>query len=48
MSVPIKVDEDLPAEIASLIAAAGHDSKTVYVQGHAGLSDDRLWPIVQN
>ena len=47
MPVPIKVDEDLPADIAGLLRAAGHDAKTVYVQGHTGLPDDQLWPKVQ-
>jgi hypothetical protein len=36
MPVPIKVDEDLPAEIARLASDAGHDATTVYAQGHTG------------
>jgi len=47
MPVPVKIDEDLPAEIASLVGAAGHDAKTVYVQRHTGLPDDQLWPKIQ-
>ena len=47
MPVPVKVDEDLPAEISNLVAAAGHDAKTVHVQGHSGLPDEHLWPTVQ-
>lgn len=47
MPLPVKVDEDLPAEVSTLIGAAGHDSKTVYVQGHTGLPDDELWPKIQ-
>ena len=47
MSVPVKVDEELPGDIASLCRAASHDATTVYLQGHSGLPDERLWPIVQ-
>jgi predicted nuclease of predicted toxin-antitoxin system len=47
MPVSVKIDEDLPAGIADLLTAAGHDAKTVYVQGHTGLPDDQLWPKVQ-
>src|SRR4051794_7357127 len=47
MAVPVKVDEDLPAEISDLITAAGHDAKTVFVQGDSGLPDDQLWPKIQ-
>src|SRR4051812_23395328 len=47
MSLSVKVDEDLPAEIATLLSAAGHDAKSVYAQGHSGLPDDQLWRIVQ-
>jgi hypothetical protein len=32
MPVPVKIDEDLPAGIASQLTTAGHDAKTVYVQ----------------
>ena len=47
MPVPVKVDEDLPADIASLVSAAGYDATTVYGQGHTGLPDEQLWPKVQ-
>ena len=47
MAVAVKVDEDLPTEIASLVEASGYSAKTVYVHGHSGMSDDRLWPIIQ-
>ena len=40
MPVPVKVDEDLPADIASLVSAAGYDATTVYGQGHTGLPDE--------
>lgn len=42
MPVPVKVDEDLPADIALLVSAAGHDAATVYAQGHTGLPDVQL------
>jgi hypothetical protein len=47
MPVRIKIDEDLPAEIASWLGAAGHDAQTVYLQGHTGLPDQQLWPSEQ-
>ena len=47
MPVSVKVDEDLPGDIAGLCIAVGHDATTVYLQGHSGLPDDQLWPIVQ-
>ena len=47
MPVPVKVDEDLPAEIAGLVDTAGHDAKTVYALGFGGLPDDQLWPRIQ-
>ena len=42
------MDEDLPREIADLLTVAGHDPVTVVGQGRQGLSDDELWPRVQN
>ncbi len=47
MAVAVKVDEDLPGDIASLCSAAGYDATTVYLQGHHGLPDKQLWPKVQ-
>jgi predicted nuclease of predicted toxin-antitoxin system len=47
MPIAVKVDEDLPAEIADLVRTADHDAKIVCDQGHTGLSDDQLWPKVQ-
>src|SRR4051794_16622474 len=47
MPVPVKVDEDLPGEISDLLGAAGHDAKTVYIQGHSGLPGEQLWPRIQ-
>jgi predicted nuclease of predicted toxin-antitoxin system len=47
MSMQVKVDEDLPGEIARLCEAAGYPASTVYSQGHSGMPDDQLWPIIQ-
>jgi predicted nuclease of predicted toxin-antitoxin system len=47
MSFAVKVDEDLPSEIADLACAAGYDARTVYAQGHSGMSDELLWPKIQ-
>ncbi len=47
MAVRVKVDEDLPTDIAHLVRAAGYDADTVYAQGHSGTPDDKLWPLVQ-
>jgi predicted nuclease of predicted toxin-antitoxin system len=48
MPALVKVDEDLPGEVATILGAAGHDARTVYEQGHSGLADKHLWPIVQD
>lgn len=37
-----KIDEDLPAEIAQMLRAAGHDAATVAEQRMVGTPDDRL------
>ena len=47
MAVRVKVDEDLPTDIADMLRAAGYDAETVHAQGHSGLPDDQLWPQVQ-
>lgn len=43
MAIPVKVDEDLPAEISDLVRAAGHDATTVFSQGLTGFADEQLW-----
>ena len=48
MGVRIKVDEDLPVEVASLFVGLGHDAVTVAAQGWQGLADELLWPRVQS
>jgi predicted nuclease of predicted toxin-antitoxin system len=44
----VKIDEDLPRQIADLVAARGYDAATVVGQGWQGVSDDDLWPRVQD
>jgi predicted nuclease of predicted toxin-antitoxin system len=44
----VKIDEDLPRQIADLVAARGYDAATVMGQGWQGASDDELWPRVQD
>ncbi|MBI5763200.1 MAG: DUF5615 family PIN-like protein [Planctomycetes bacterium] len=47
MGIRIKVDEDLPSDIAAMLRAAGHDAVSVVEQGLTGTADEALWPIVQ-
>lgn len=42
-----KVDENLPSEVAADLAAAGHDSQTVYDEGLVGSADPALVSVVQ-
>ena len=44
----VKIDEDLPRQVADLVASRGYDAKTVVGQGWQGMSDDELWPRVQH
>jgi predicted nuclease of predicted toxin-antitoxin system len=39
--MPFKLDENLPAEAATLLQAAGHDVQTVHTEGLAGAADSR-------
>lgn len=48
MSIRIKVDEDLPAEVAYALRNGGHDVLTVIDEQLRGIPDDRLWRIVQD
>jgi predicted nuclease of predicted toxin-antitoxin system len=43
----LKVDEDLPRQIAEALNARGHDARTVLEQGWNGASDDVLWRRIQ-
>jgi predicted nuclease of predicted toxin-antitoxin system len=45
--VRLKVDENLPNEIANLFNDDGHDAVTVADQGWEGLADDELWQHIQ-
>ena len=47
MPPQVKVDEDLPAEVAELCAAAGYPATTVRAQGWSGLQDAPLWARIQ-
>lgn len=48
MTAQLKVDEDLPCEIADLLSAHGHDVVSVAARGWTGTPDVALWPLVQN
>lgn len=47
MPPQVKIDEDLPEEVATIFAAAGYEAVTVRSQGWGGLLDEELWPRVQ-
>jgi hypothetical protein len=47
MNVRVKVDEDLPRQMADLFTECGYDATTVVGQRWQGLSDAELWPRVQ-
>ena len=47
MSSRVKIDEDLPSQIAELFAARGYDARTVVGQGWQGLPDEILWRRIQ-
>jgi predicted nuclease of predicted toxin-antitoxin system len=42
-----KIDENLPAEIATDLKAAGHDAETVFDEGHAGSADLVITAVAQ-
>ncbi|MHB8384525.1 MAG: DUF5615 family PIN-like protein [Candidatus Binataceae bacterium] len=48
MSARAKIDEDLPRQTADLLIAHGYDAATVVGQGWQGVSDEVLWPRVQD
>lgn len=43
----LKIDENLPVEIADELRALGHDAKTVVDEGMAGTDDARLMARVE-
>ncbi len=47
MSLPVKVDEDLPSEVADLLRSAGHEAITAVGQRMGGAKDRVLWQAVQ-
>jgi len=47
MPIRIKVDEDLPQEVAATLRHADHDARTVSEQGLAGATDEAVWEVVQ-
>lgn len=47
MPIGVKIDEDLPIQMAELFAQHGYEAATVVEQGWQGLSDEQLWPRVQ-
>ncbi len=42
MPIAVKVDEDLPAEVADLLRRAGHDARTVMQEGLNAVADQPL------
>ena len=47
MAIGVKVDEDLPQEVADIFTEYGYDAITVVRQGWQGLGDNDLWIRVQ-
>ena len=48
MPLRVKVDEDLPIEVAELVRRAGHDVDTVVGEGMGGATDVVLWQAAQS
>lgn len=44
----IKLDENLPASLASLLAQEGHNADTVPDEGLTGQPDSRIWEAVKS
>jgi predicted nuclease of predicted toxin-antitoxin system len=44
----IKLDENLPLQIAAGLAVLGHDVHTVYEEELIGVNDPRIWAAAQN
>ncbi len=43
----IKLDENLPARLADILARLGHDTDTIPGEGYAGSDDDQVWKLAQ-
>jgi predicted nuclease of predicted toxin-antitoxin system len=48
VAVKLKVDENLPEEIADLLTRHGYDAVTVADQGWRGMADPDLWQGIQD
>ncbi len=48
MAILVKVDEDLPEDVAAVFASAGYSASTVRSEGLTGAVDDDLWRRVQS
>ena len=44
----LKIDENLPAEVAERLRGAGHDALSVFEQGLGGSGDERLKGVLQD
>ena len=44
----IKIDENLPEQLAAVLINLGHDTHTLREEGLAGRSDREVWQAVQN
>jgi predicted nuclease of predicted toxin-antitoxin system len=43
----IKLDENLPLQLANSLQDLGHDVQTVYTENLVGCSDDEIWEAAQ-
>ncbi len=43
----IKLDENLPFQLATLLKKLGHDVKTIHEEGLVGCTDREIWEKVQ-
>lgn len=43
----IKLDENLPHRLATLLKKLGHEAHTLYEEGLVGRSDDDVWKVAQ-
>lgn len=44
----IKVDENIPLELAQLLTRLGHDADTIVDEGLAGTDDSMVWKAAQD
>ena len=44
----VKLDENLPARLAAVLAELGHDASTVFAEGLKGRDDPDVWRAVQS